>query len=208
MPRKQSNQGRRARPQHRCSTRVIPYYLDSNNNIILMLFTAWGYGDWTSIGGKCHEIDGGCPSDKDPRLLKCALRELEEESHFLITPNDIELTRCATFNYTDDRGIHNNLRFTQLKKDPRVIVTAFDDPKLIAYLQSLPNYKDYLETEKIGLFPLKGQFLTYASNTFTQQGSIAERIDDSVFKGLMSAVRVRNPSQLVDAIERTIRSCS
>lgn len=76
---------RRGPEKYVYTARIIPYTIDANNNIFVLLAKTHRYRDWTAFGGNC----GDPPSRIS--LYKCGYRELNEETHCCY--DDIEFNR-------------------------------------------------------------------------------------------------------------------
>lgn len=191
-----------------CSARVIPYFFDKNNNIILIMVKIIQYGDWTALGGHCDKLKYRCENYGEKEIMECMIKEMIEESRFTILEEDIDLENSLSMNYNDDRGVQNNLRFVELIKNPDMIRSTFHNEKLVDYLKTLPKSKSkgYMESDDIKFLVLDGDFLNFAINAQKNIGTKKKKIDDSLLNGLYSIFETYDLTELVSKISRAIRS--
>ena len=210
---KESSNDKSESAKDNCSTRIIPFYIDENKNIYLVMVRVGyaRYGDWTTMGGRCKDIIGNCPKKQsNQKLIDCLYKELEEESHLSIMRQDLTLCSPSLY-YFDDEDRHNNIRFAQLNKNRDVVYVKkmfFDEDLLKEFAKYENEGKDYLETIDIEFLPLHGTFLKYAENTFYKKKvKKNEKIDYSILKPFYGGFNAETPAQLVEKIDAFINKC-
>ena len=184
---------RKKRNNRKCSARVIPYFIDDNNEIVFVMVKIRQYQDWTAMGGHCESITVDCSNEQNAsKIENCVLRELEEETRHIINGSDVDITRLRSFNYVDRFGVTNNFRFAEIVGnlrnnliiDPDYISSVFNDIKLINSLKNMPKNSIYFESDDIMCIKLRPTFLTYAENVNNTFAPANQKIDRSVLMGL------------------------
>jgi ADP-ribose pyrophosphatase YjhB (NUDIX family) len=56
------------------TVRIIPYYIDTNSKVMILLAESNDWQDWSALGGSCKSSENH---------IKCLARELLEESQLL-----------------------------------------------------------------------------------------------------------------------------
>ena len=206
---KESSNDKSKSTKSNCSARIIPFYIDENKNIYLVMARVKFYGDWTALGGRCTKICGNCPEENDEALMDCMYTEMEEESHLSIMRTDIEIICNPSSYYIDKKKRHNNIRFAKLNKDRDVtyVKTMYYDEELLKQLAKHKKGADFLETVDIEFLPLHGTFLKYVENTLYKRGAENEKIDYSILEPFYTDFKVKTPAQLVAKIDAFINKC-
>ena len=100
-----------------CALRIIPFVLNDDKSVSLLLGLDKRFSEWTPFGGSCTEEKGSCYRKDTVTLKKCLARELTEESKNLLNLDKIiDFVNCKYIHYVVKlmwANIHNNIYFSQ-----------------------------------------------------------------------------------------------
>lgn len=162
-----------------CAVRIIPFVLNDDKSVSLLLGVDKHYLELTPFGGSCNEEKGSCSRKDTSTLKKCLTRELTEESKYLLNLDKIvDFVNCKHIHYVAKlmwANMHNNIYFSHwIGSDKETIKTYFNDKKrddrLLKKLtlegKDKKEIKSYFEMETIDFIPVNYDiFGTYIYNT-------------------------------------------
>lgn len=154
-----------------CATRIIPYKIEKDGIVSLLLGLDKKFKEFTPFGGACTNSKGSCARKDTTSLKNCLARELSEESKELIDLNTtVDFVNCKYIHYvlnltwgSDRVDMHNNIYFSQwVGDDKETIIKYFNDverdKKLENRLRSEGKkdkvIKSYFEMDTIAFIPI------------------------------------------------------
>lgn len=159
-----------------CATRIVPYTLDKNGEISILLGLDSKYKEWTPWGGNCSKQQGSCDRQDTSFLKTCLARELSEESKRLVNLNKtVDFVNCQYIHYiirTNWSDLHNNIYFAKwIGNDKETILKYFNDKERDKRLHKKlekenKDVKSYFEMDTINFISLNyNVFGEYIYNT-------------------------------------------
>ena len=177
------------------SARVIPFTLDPD--IKLSITQTYKYRDWTAFGGGCSR---GVLDEKET-IIRCASRELHEESRGCLSREESTAIISDTLTYHPNRVIsYKNigtdeleyLIFTQIEPQTfNELIHCFRTVNL----SHLP--KEYKETKNIGSFDFMGFMELLINGVYLKQYKKVNPntyLDPTITYGLISYFKRKNPT--------------
>lgn len=169
------------------AVRIIPYYIDKSNKVMILLAESNDWQDWSSLGGSCKSSENH---------IKCLARELFEESQLLFNLDPhCSLKSCAKLEYTLITfhshfkryfNYHNIVYFVECidSQATQNIVDHFNDPERQAKFRvKYANNPSLLEMSSLQFIELNGStFLKYLTNTLSEYSDRIKHHSDLTLK--------------------------
>lgn len=155
-----------------CAVRIIPYVVDKDGGISILLGLDKKFKEFTPFGGNCNEEKGACSRRDTSSLRTCLARELSEESKEIIDlSKTVDFVNCKFVHYVVKlawANMHNNIYFAQWIGDGKEeIISYFNDVERDKSLRKRLHSEgknpkvinSYFEMDKIEFIPVTYEVL-------------------------------------------------